>query len=80
MRKKQDGVATVANAIRRYCAFHPDAADSADGVQRWWLLQVHEEPLAVVELALERLVEEGVMRRLELEAGRVVYANARRPS
>jgi hypothetical protein len=77
----EDAVSVIAGAIRRYAARHPEAADTAAGVQRWWLpTQLHEEPLPLVCAALERLVGEGVMRRTELEDGTVIYANVRRPA
>lgn len=80
MAADEDGVvASIASAILRYFATHPDAADSVDGIQRWWLLPLlREEPLPLVQIALERLVVEGVVRRVVLEDGRVVYANLRR--
>ena len=79
--ESEDAVAVIARAIRRYSALHPDAADSAAGVQRWWLpALLHEEPLPLVCAALERLVADGVMRRTELEDGTVIYANLHRPT
>lgn len=74
----EGAVASIAAAIRGYFATHPLAADSAEGIQRWWLLPLlREEPLPLVKLALERLAEEGVTRRMVLEDGRVIYAHAR---
>ena len=77
--QEDDAVLSIAGAIRSYFARHPDAADSADGIRRWWLLPfLQEEPLPLVERALERLVADGVTQRMVLEDGRVIYANARR--
>jgi hypothetical protein len=76
---EEDVVSSIAGAVREYFAVHPEAADSADGIQRWWLPPpLREEPLALVERAVERLVSEGVTRRVVLEDGRVIYANVRR--
>ena len=47
--------ATVLSAIRRHCAAHPNAADTVDGVQRWWLAQIACS-LADVQHALDYLV------------------------
>jgi hypothetical protein len=78
---EEDAVLSIAGAIRNYFATHPEAADSADGIQRWWLLPLlREEPLRLVEQALEQLVEEGVTQRVVLEDGRVIYASSRRAS
>ena len=72
----QDGPKeAVAAAILDYLRAHPMAADSADGVQRWWIgsrrvgLGVEE-----VESALDLLVERNLLRRLRLMDGTVLYA------
>ena len=75
----EGAVAGIVVAIRRYFATHPDAADSIEGIQRWWLLpQSREEPRLLIERALDRLVAEGAAHRTVLEDGRVIYANPRR--
>jgi hypothetical protein len=72
-------ITAIAGAIRRYFTANPGAADSSDGIQRWWLpSQLLEEPLPLVEEALERLVREGVMARMAQEDGRVIYGPAAR--
>jgi hypothetical protein len=59
-------VRAVAQAIRRYLIDHPQAADTAQGIQRWWLLpDFGELPLMTVEAALAQLESEGVVRRIE---------------
>ena len=56
-------VREVAQAIRRYLTDHPQAADTAQGIQRWWLLpNFGELPLAKVEAALAQLEAEGVVQ------------------
>lgn len=65
----------VVNAIVAHLAAHPLATDSASGVTRWWLgpacagVGVDE-----VEAALASLVEQGLLRRLTLADGSVLYA------
>lgn len=65
----------VVVAIVDYLHAHPLAADSADGVRRWWLgapgLAVR---LDEVESALDLLVGRSVLRRLPLADGTVLYA------
>ena len=74
---EESAVDAIVGAIREYSAAHPSAADSSDGIQRWWLpYSLHEEPLPLVEQALERLVHEGVMGRVFQEDGRVIYGPA----
>jgi hypothetical protein len=56
----------VAELIRRYLSQHPRAADTAEGIQRWWLAPTYGEvPLASVERALAKLEGEGVVRKLD---------------
>ncbi|MCU0968211.1 MAG: hypothetical protein MUF03_05185 [Rubrivivax sp.] len=60
-------VDVVAEAIRDYLARHPNAADTVEGIQRWWLLgALGEVPPALVEQALERLEGDGAVRRIHL--------------
>ena len=75
----EDAIASIAEVIRRYFATRPAAADSVAGIQRWWLpTALHEEPLPLVELALDRLIEEGIVRRVTMEDGSVIYSSRRR--
>ena len=61
-------------ALRRYCAAHPNAADSVDGVRRWWLADP-AIPLADVEAALEALVKRGMLDVRRLPDGTGIYFN-----
>jgi hypothetical protein len=73
-----DAIASIADAICRYFELHPDAADTALGIQQWWLpAPLLEEPLPFIEIALDRLVESGVVRRTEHGDGNVSYSSAR---
>ena len=70
----------LAEAIRRYLAAHPDAADSEQGVADWWLpVDRFETPLEEVRKALELLAQEGVVETQTLVDGRVIYRAARHP-
>lgn len=62
-------------AIQRYFASHPDAADSAQGIARWWLVGEGVEATAdEVEAALGVLVQRGVVRAQRMPDGRLIYA------
>lgn len=65
----------VAAAITEHLRAHPLAADSAEGVARWW---VGAERAGVsvdeVEAALELLVERQQLRRLRLIDGTALYS------
>ena len=64
----------LADEIRRYLKGHPKAADTAEGVATWWLLQqrFHDSLLQVTE-ALEHLVREGTVEILEQRNGKKIY-------
>lgn len=65
----------VAMATMEYLQSHPLAADSVDGVARWWLGPVYASvSAALVERALERLVALHAMRRLDLMDGTILYS------
>lgn len=65
----------IARAIERYLAKHPNAADSLEGIRRWWLLrQRYEESAQQVQEALEQLLREGVVSKRVLSDGQVLYA------
>lgn len=70
-----DSVQMIAETIEAYLDLNPDAADSAEGIRRWWLPPgLAEEAPATVEDALAQLVTAGVIRRQPLPDGRVLYA------
>ena len=64
----------VAEVIRRYLTEHPCAADTAEGIQRWWIAPAcGEVSLLSVEQALAKLEEEGVVRKLDPLAANAAY-------
>ncbi len=63
------------DAILAYLSQHPQAADSADGVTRWWLARNASAPSRLeVEQALALMVQRGLLRRVELPDGTVLYS------
>ena len=78
MRADEGGlVEAVAVAIMDRLQSHPLAADSADGVARWWLGPGHASVTAEqVERALNLLVSRHAMRRLRLMDGTFLYSQA----
>lgn len=63
------------DAILAYLSHHPQAADSADGVTRWWLARNGAGPSRLeVEQALATMVQRGLLRRVELPDGTVLYS------
>ena len=71
------GVDQVAAAVREYLALHPDAVDTVEGIATWWIPASNREAFAPqIGLALDLLVNQGVLARRVLPDGRSVYANA----
>ncbi|ENO95557.1 hypothetical protein C667_18412 [Thauera phenylacetica B4P] len=61
-------------AIEAYLACHPEAADSAEGIARWWLAARGIDTDAdTVTQALQRLVEFGTVRVRRTPDGRRLY-------
>lgn len=69
----------VAELIRRHLARHPRAADTAAGIQRWWIAPVHGEvSLAAVHEALAELEGQGVVKKLESTGTDAAYGRGAR--
>jgi hypothetical protein len=72
-------ISDIAAEIRRYLVDHPNATDSLDGVQRWWLARsAVEAPSLSVQQALDLLIHEGSLLKKVLPDGTAVYAGNRR--
>ena len=68
-------------AIERYVAQHPAAADSAEGIAQWWLPAMGiDASMDEVTQALEILVDRGVLERAPLPGGQAIYRAAPHPS
>ena len=72
-----DPTRALAAEVLRYISRHPGAADTTEGIERWWLPDgIAAHRAAELEAALERLVRDGVLARRRLPDGRVLYAAA----
>ena len=75
MTQSPSRVSDIAIVIGRYLASHPNASDSLEGVQRWWLGEgAVDAPGTTVQMALDRLVKKGSVVKKLLPDGTVVYA------
>jgi hypothetical protein len=69
-----DKVDDIARAIVRYLEAHPHAADTADGITRWWLApMLSAVPADALERALKALVASGRLLRDSPGDGGFVY-------
>jgi hypothetical protein len=63
--------------IVRYLSTHTGAADTLEGIARWWLArQRYEDAMEIVERAVATLVKTGVLREELLPDGTRVYRHA----
>ena len=72
----------VTRAIEEYFASHPDAADSAEGISRWWLVAAGVVATEdEVRTALDVLVTRGLVLPHRMPDGQTIYlwAGRRRP-
>jgi hypothetical protein len=70
-------VIAVAAAIAAYLQSHPNAGDTAEGIQRWWLgPSFRRTSQRVIQEALGKLEQEGVIRKT-LESRPPVYRRRR---
>lgn len=64
----------VVELICRYLTEYPRAADTAEGIQRWWIVPTYGEvSLWSVEQALTQLEGEGVVQKLDPFAAKPAY-------
>ncbi len=71
---REQEIAEIAREIERYLDAHPNAADSVEGILRWWLTrQRYEQSAEHVARALEHLVSAGVVRLYRTPGDRWVY-------
>ena len=70
----EEQVRNVAAMILRYLKKHPHAADTAEGITRWWVMrQRYEDSVQTVKQALAILIEDGALEGHQLAQGQVVY-------
>ena len=74
----EQDIKRVAREIERYLQSHPAAADSLEGVAKWWLtLQRYNNALATVQEALEYLIADGRIAKVKNPDGAYIYKKPR---
>lgn len=69
-------IAAIAHRITLYLDAHPHAADTPEGILKWWLAGKGTLPLAQIERALAVLEDEGVLTWHFSNAGVRIYQRA----
>jgi len=71
--KQNSEVSQLMQQIRSYLELHPNAADSLEGIEHWWLVQTSKKNNnEAIKVAIERLVAEGYLTVSKAVQG-VVY-------
>ena len=74
MSKDEQQIKQVAQEIERYLVSHPAAADSLEGVSKWWLTQQrYQDALAIVQESLDYLIANGRVIRAKNPDGTYIY-------
>jgi len=74
-------VMVIVDTIERYLTECPRAADTAQGISRWWIeREGRDDSLANVQQALDYLVSIERLSRTVLADGTVIYARSARIS
>lgn len=66
-------VQEVAADIKRYCATHPDACDTLEGIAWWLAIQRSADERELLEAAMNHLVECNVMTSHRLNDGTTLF-------
>ena len=77
MENDKSGVARLREAILHYLQQNPNAADTVEGIMRWWLKDKQNDA-AKIEQALEQLVAEGLVETTSLVDGTTLYMRGAR--
>jgi hypothetical protein len=72
MPSDRQSTSAIEQGIRHHCLAHRNAADTVEGVRRWWLADLVCTLEDVAE-TLDRLVEAGELARRTLADGSVIY-------
>ena len=75
-----EDVLAIAGEVECYLLEHPNAADSLEGISKWWLAGSQAKCSAEnVQKALDYLVATGVVRRVAAMGMQTVYARGDGP-
>ena len=64
----------LADTIRQYLINHPNSADTLEGVVNWWLVrQRYENAMSKVSQALELMVKQGELIKIQHQGSHPIY-------
>ena len=67
----------IARDVQAYLESHPHAADTLEGVVKWWLMrQRYDQAEELVSKALALLEEEGRVVKASTADGRTIFSSA----
>lgn len=69
----KEEVGHLADNILAYLRQHSQAADSLEGIREWWLHTESFVPTQTLERALNLLVKQGLMERIQAADGIALY-------
>jgi Fe2+ or Zn2+ uptake regulation protein len=74
MNRDYEAIGDIQAELLGYLEEHPEAADSLDAIQQWWILQrVYRYSRATIQCALDQLVKARLVERKVMTDGREVY-------
>ena len=72
--KSESDLAELHDVIVDYLQNNPNAADSLEGIMNYWLPQAYKKiDRARIEQVLEQLIAEGLVRKITLAGGTIIY-------
>ena len=70
-------VLEIAEVISRYLSERPGAAETVEGITKWWLARLrYNDSTENVEAALNHLILEGEVTALKTGGGKTIYQKA----
>ena len=73
MKSRTNGAAltSASEKVEHFLKSNPQASDTAEGIARWW---VHM-PVSIVAQALDHLVNQGIVEKIERDDGIIYRGN-----
>jgi Fe2+ or Zn2+ uptake regulation protein len=81
MQEEYNGLSDIQSEVLAYLKEHPNAADTAEGIRQWWLLQrMAKHSQEKVQKALEQLKDAHLLETRLLDSGHEVFRLTSRSS